>query len=55
MEGAGLVAGAWSRIGGEVNKKLTEKAEKHEKLETLADAKLNTVSAYISKALKDDQ
>jgi hypothetical protein len=30
------------------------KAEKHKKIKTLADAKLNTISDHISKALKDD-
>jgi hypothetical protein len=47
MEGAAPGAGAGSRIGGQVNKKLTVKAEKHETLETLAYAKLNKVSAHI--------
>jgi hypothetical protein len=30
------------------------KAEKHEKIKTLTEAKLNTISDHISKALKDD-
>lgn len=30
------------------------KAEKHEKIKTLADAKINTISDHISKALKDN-
>lgn len=54
MESAALGAGALSIIGGQVNKKLAQKAEKHEKIKTLAEAKLNTISDHISKALKDD-
>jgi len=54
MEAAALGAGALSIIGGQVNKKLALKAEKHEKIKTLADAKLNTISDHISKALKDN-
>jgi hypothetical protein len=46
MEGAALGVGARCRIGGQVNKKVTVKAEKHEKLETLADAKLNSVLTF---------
>ena len=54
MEAGALVAGLLSMIGGQVNKKLATKAEKHEKIKTLADAKLNTISDHISKALADD-
>ena len=54
MESAALGAGALSIIGHQVNKKLSLKAEKHEKIKTLAEAKLNTISDHISKALKDD-
>ena len=56
MEGASLGVGLLSIIvGSQVNKKLIQKAEKHEKIKTLADAKLNTISDHISKALKDDK
>jgi hypothetical protein len=55
MEITSLAAGAVSLIGGQVNKKLVLKAEKHEKVKTLADTKLNTISDHISKALKDDE
>jgi hypothetical protein len=55
MEGAALGAGALSVIGHQINKKLKLKAEKHEKIKTLADAKLNTISDHVSKALRDDQ
>src|SRR6218665_1506310 len=41
-------------IGGQVNKKLVFKVAKHEKIKTLAEAKLNTISSLISKALMDD-
>ena len=30
------------------------KLEKHEKIKTLAEAKLNSISDYVSKALEDD-
>ena len=55
MEGAALGVGLLSIVGSQVNKKLIQKAEKHDKIKTLADAKLNTISDHISKALKDDQ
>src|SRR6218665_3492463 len=41
-------------IGGQVSKKLVLKVAKHEKIKTLAEAKLNTISSLISKALVDD-
>lgn len=53
MEAAALGAGAISIIGSQVNKKLLLKAEKHDKIKTLAEAKLNTINDHISKALKD--
>lgn len=55
MEAASLVTGAISIVGNQVNRKLELKAEKHEKIKTLADAKLNTISDHISKALQDDR
>jgi hypothetical protein len=54
MEASALGAGVLSMIGSQVNKKLIMKAEKHEKIKTLTEAKLNTISDHISKALKDD-
>ena len=54
MEAVAIGTGFLSIIGAQVNKKLALKAEKHEKIKTLADAKLNTISDHISKALKDD-
>src|SRR6218665_1262954 len=41
-------------IGGQVSKKILLKVAKHEKIKTLAEAKLNTISSLISKALVDD-
>lgn len=55
MEGVALGTGLLSIVGSQTNKKLMMKAEKHEKIKTLADAKLNTISDHISKALTDDQ
>lgn len=49
-----LGTGMISLIGNVVNRKLQPKAEKHEKIKVLAEAKLNTISDHISKALKDD-
>src|SRR5688572_30698151 len=47
-------ASVFSTIGRVVNRKLTVKAEKHEKIKTLAEVKLNTITDYVSKALEDD-
>jgi len=47
-------AGVFSMVGRVVNRKLTLKAEKHGQIKTLAEAKLNTISDYVSKALEDD-
>ena len=44
-----------SIVGSQTNNKQSIKAEKHEKIKTLADAKLNTISDLISKALADDR
>ena len=53
-EGVAIGAGFLSIVGGQVNKKLALKAEKHEKVKVLAESKLNTISSHISKALIDD-
>lgn len=55
MEGIALGTGLLANIGSQVNKKLSLKAEKHKKIKTLADAKLNMISDLISKALEDNQ
>ena len=52
-EGVAIGAGFLSIVGGQVNKKLALKAEKHEKVKVLADSKLYTISSHISKALID--
>ncbi|KAH3827421.1 hypothetical protein DPMN_129358 [Dreissena polymorpha] len=48
MEGAALGIGLLSIVGGQTNKMLSRKAEKHEIIKTLADATLNTISDIIS-------
>lgn len=53
MQSIALGTGLLSIVGTQVNKKLAMKAEKHETIKTLANAKLNTISGYISNALKD--
>src|SRR5688572_3069742 len=47
-------AGVFSTIGRVVNRELALKAEKHGQIKTLAEAKLNTISDYVAKALGDD-
>jgi hypothetical protein len=54
MEAAALGTGLLSIIGTQVSRKLSMKAEKHEKIKTLAESKLNTICDHISKALKDN-
>ena len=54
LQGVGVGAGVFGVIGRVVYRKFTRKAEKHEKIKTLAEAKLNTISDYVSKALEDD-
>ena len=53
MEAAALSTGLISIVGKYTNKKLSLKAEKHEKIKVLAEAKLNTINDHISKALTD--
>ena len=50
----GAVAGAFSLFGNIVARKTTIRAEKHLKIQTLASAKLDTISSHVSKALMDD-
>ena len=52
-ESVAIGAGFLSIVGGQVNKKLALKAEKHEKVKVLAESKLNTINSHISKALVD--
>ena len=51
---SGAATGAISLIGNIVVKKTTTKAEKHQKIKTLAAAKLDTIASHISKAMKDN-
>lgn len=53
MEGVAIGAGLLSIVGKYANKKLSIKAQKHERIKILAEAKLNTISDQISKALND--
>ena len=55
MEAASLGVGAVHIIIGQINKKLRLKSVKHDKIKTLAEAKLNTISDLVSKALNDDR
>ena len=52
-ESVAIGTGFLSIVGGQVNKKLALKAEKHEKVKVLAESKLKTINSHISKALID--
>ena len=54
IEGVALFTGFLSIIGKSV-KKSTSKAEKHEKIKTIASAKLDTITSHVSKALSDNR
>ena len=55
LEGMALFTGLLSIIGKYSVKKSTSKAEKHEKIKTIASTKLDTKSSHISKALSDNK
>ena len=55
IEGMALFTGLLSIIGKYSVKKSTSKAEKHEKIKTIASTKLDTISSHISKALSDNK
>ena len=55
IEGVGLFTGFFSIIGKYSVKKSTSKAEKHEKIKTIASAKLDTIASHVSKALSDNK
>ena len=55
IEGVALFTGFLSIIGKYSVKKSTSKAEKHEKIKTIASAKLDTIASHISKALNDNK
>src|SRR6218665_3651259 len=52
--GTSVCVGLLIIIGGQISKKIVLKVAKHEKIKTLAEAKLNTISSLISKVLVDD-
>ena len=55
IESVVLFTGFLSIIGKYSVKKSTSKAEKHEKIKTIALAKLDTITSYVSKALSDNK
>ena len=55
IEGVALFTGFLSIIGKYSVKKSTSKAEKHEKMKTIASAKLDTITSHVSKALSDNK
>ena len=55
LEGTALFAGFLSIIGKYSVKKSMSKAEKHEKIKTIASAKLDTITSYVSKALNGNK
>ena len=55
LEGMALFTGLLSIISKYSVKKSTSKAEKHEKIKTIASTKLDTISSHISKALSDNK
>ena len=54
IEGVALFTGFLRIIGKYSVKKSTSKAEKHEKIKTIASAKLDTIASHVSKALSDN-
>ena len=55
IEGVALLKGYLSIIVKYRVKKYTSKAEKHEKIKTIASAKLDTIASHVSKALSDNK
>ena len=55
IEGLALFTGFLSIIGKYSVKKYTSKAEKHEKIKTIASTKLDTISSHVSKALSHNK
>ena len=55
IEGVALFTGLLSIVGKYSLKRSTSKAEKHEKIKTIASAKLDTIASYVSKALSDNK
>ena len=55
IKGVALITGLLSIIGKHSVKKFMSKAEKHEKIKTIASAKLDTITSHVSKALGDNK
>ena len=55
IEGVALFTGFLSIVGKYSVKKFTSKAQKHEKIKTIASAKLDTIASHVSKALSDNK
>ena len=55
IEGVALFTGFLSIVGKYSVKKFPSKAEKHEKIKTIASAKLDTIASHVSKALSDNK
>ena len=55
IEGVALLTGSLSIIGRYSVKKSTSKAEKHEKIKTIASTKLDTITSHVSKALSNNK
>ena len=53
--GAALFMGFLSIVGKYCVKKFTSKAEEHEKIKTIASAKLDTITSHVPKALSDNK
>lgn len=55
LEVSALACGLVGIAGKFVSRRLLVKAKKHDEVRVLAEAKLNTISIYVSKSLRDDQ
>ena len=53
LEVAAVTCGLIGMAGKFISRRLLVKAKKHDEVRVLAEAKLNTISAHVSKALKD--
>ena len=55
LEGIAIGAGLLCMVGKYATKKMSLKAQKHERIKILAEAKINSINDYVSKALNDGQ
>ena len=53
LKSVAVGAGVFSMIGKYMSKRLSLKAQKHEKITVIAEAKLNSIRDHVSKALDD--